>query len=67
MKDKYLQELRILILSILFSTGLPRGELVRSTVKSWNKDKGYLKIEGKKNGVERNIQLPEFTERCLEN
>jgi len=65
--NKYFQVLCILILSLLYGTGIRRGELERLKLDNWDREKGLLKIDGKKTGQERYIPLPELAFKCLEN
>jgi len=60
------RHLWITTLSLLYGTGLRRGELERLDVASWNRSEGILSIDGRKTGQQRNVPVPELAYRCLE-
>jgi site-specific recombinase XerD len=62
----YHRYLWIASLSLLYGTGLRRGELQRLNVSDWCSEDGTLKIDGRKTGRERQVAVPELTRRCLE-
>jgi len=65
-RQGYHRYLWIVALSLLYGTGLRRGELVRLNVSDWSSEDGTLKIDGRKTGRERQVAVPELTWRCLE-
>jgi site-specific recombinase XerD len=64
--NEYQRALHLVILSLLYGTGLRKGELVRLKISGWDRINKIIKIDGNKTGSERNIPLPEFAWRCLE-
>ncbi|MGZ5676939.1 MAG: tyrosine-type recombinase/integrase [Usitatibacter sp.] len=62
----YWPRLWITVLSLLYGTGLRRGELARLTVQQFDREAGLLRIDGRKTGCERQVPVPELTYRCLE-
>jgi site-specific recombinase XerD len=62
----YWPRLWITVLSLLYGTGLRRGELARLTVQQFDRDAALLRIDGRKTGRERQVPVPELTYRCLE-
>ena len=65
-REVYSRHLLIAILSLLYATGLRRGELERLNVNSWNREEGILKIDGMKTGMERHVPVGKGVWRCLE-
>ena len=62
----YRPRLWLAVLSLLYGTGLRRGELARLTVAQFDRDAALLRIDGRKTGLERQVPVPELTYRCLE-
>ena len=62
----YCSDLWVTILALLYGTGLRRGELARLTVDRFDRDEGTLRVDGRKNGQERSVPLPEMVLHCLE-
>lgn len=62
----YRKHLGITVLSLLYGTGLRRGELHRLDVGDWNRDDGTLRIDGRKTGVARCVAVPGIVYRCIE-
>jgi site-specific recombinase XerD len=56
----------IAALSVLYGTGLRRGELERLDVEDWNREEGLLLVDGRKTGEERKVPVPELAYQCLE-
>ncbi len=56
----------ITILSLLYGTGLRRGELERLTLKSWDRETSTLIIDGRKTGSERSVVVPGLVHQCIE-
>lgn len=65
-RSRYQQQLAVLVLSLLYGTGLRRGELERLNLESWNREENLLVIDGRKSGRERTVPLHESVGRCLE-
>ena len=62
----YQRHLGITILSLLYGTGLRRGELARLDVADWNCADGTLRIDGRKTGTERSVPVPRIVYHCIE-
>jgi site-specific recombinase XerD len=54
------------VLSLLYGTGLRRGELERLDLEDWKREENLLRIDGRKSGRERSVPLAEGIGRCLE-
>lgn len=65
-KNEYRRSLCVLILALLYGTGIRRGELSALKVEDWDPEKGVLRVSGSKTGRERFLTLPEFTQECLQ-
>ena len=63
---EYGAHLWVTVLSLLYGTGLRRGELARLNVDAFDRAAGTLRIDGRKSGQERCVPLPEMVLRCLE-
>jgi site-specific recombinase XerD len=66
LENPYQRSLHLVVLSLLYGTGLRKGELMRLKTSSWDRTNMLLKIDGRKTGMEREVPLPEFTWKCLE-
>jgi integrase/recombinase XerC len=66
MENAYQKSLCLMLLSLLYGTGLRKGELIRLKVLDWDRANGLLKIDGRKPGRERLVPLPAVTIHCLE-
>jgi site-specific recombinase XerD len=62
----YRPRLWLAVLSLLYGTGLRRGELARLTIEQFDRDEALLRIDGRKTGRERQVPVPQLTYRCLE-
>jgi len=65
-RTDYQRHLGITLLSLLYGTGLRRGELQRLDVSDWNRDDGVLRIDGRKTGMERCVPVPRIVYHCIE-
>jgi integrase/recombinase XerC len=63
---EYTSHLWIVVLALLYGTGLRRGELERLDLEDFDACEGTLRIDGRKSGSERLVPLPEMALRCLE-
>jgi site-specific recombinase XerD len=54
------------LLSVLYGTGLRRGEISRLDVSDWLREEGILKIDGKKGGRERHVPVGPGVWTCIE-
>lgn len=62
----YQRHVRLVVLALLYGTGLRRGELERLGVDDWDREEGVLRIDGRKTGRERSVPVPALAYRCLE-
>jgi site-specific recombinase XerD len=62
----YSSYLWVTVLSLLYGSGLRRGELERLNLDSLDRNEGTLRIDGRKTGRERCVPLPEMVLQCLE-
>lgn len=62
----YYRYLWCALLSVLYSTGLRRGELERLNLSDWASQESILRIDGRKTGVERAVPVGEAAWRCVE-
>ena len=65
-RGHYQRQLAVAVLSLLYGTGLRRGELQRLNLEDWNRQENLLRIDGRKSGCERSVPLAEGIGRCLE-
>lgn len=65
-RGEYSPHLWVTVLSLLYGTGLRRGELERLQVDALDREHCTLRIDGRKTGRERCVPLPEMVMRCLE-
>ncbi len=64
-RSGYHRHLWVTLLSLLYGTGLRRGELARLDVGSWDESSGTLLIDGRKTGRQRQVVLPSLTQQCM--
>jgi site-specific recombinase XerD len=62
----YQKHLCLVVLSLLYGTGLRRGELERLDLEHWKREEGLLIIDGRKTGHERSVPVSEGIWRCVE-
>jgi site-specific recombinase XerD len=62
----YHRHVWITVLSVLYGTGIRRGELERLNLCDYSHEEGLLKIDGRKTGRQRQVVLPEVARRCFE-
>jgi site-specific recombinase XerD len=65
-RGQYARQLAVAVLSLLYGTGLRRGELERLDLGDWKREENLLQVDGQKSGVERSVPLHEGIGRCLE-
>lgn len=65
-RNTYQRHVRLVVLALLYGTGLRRGELERLDVDSWDREEGVLRIDGRKTGRERSVPVPALAYQCLE-
>jgi len=65
-RGSYSRQLSVAVLSLLYGTGLRRGELERLNVADWKRQEQLLAIDGRKTGCERAVPVSEPIARCLE-
>jgi site-specific recombinase XerD len=66
LRGHYQRQLAVAVLSLLYGTGLRRGELERLNLEDWKREENLLRIDGRKTGCERSVPLAEGIGRCLE-
>jgi site-specific recombinase XerD len=66
LRGHYQRQLAVAVLSLLYGTGLRRGELERLNLQDWKREDNLLRIDGRKSGCERSVPLAEGIGRCLE-
>ncbi len=57
-RQKYYRYLWVTVLSLLYGTGIRRGELHRLNISDWVGQEGILLIDGTKSSRERRVVLP---------
>jgi len=65
-RNNFQKHLAVAMLSLLYGTGLRRGELERMNLADWKREENLLRIDGRKTGCERSVPLSEGIARCLE-
>jgi site-specific recombinase XerD len=65
-RTAYHRQLWTTVLSVLYGTGLRRGELVRLELSSWDRSTGILELDGHKTGWVRRVPVPRLVAECLE-
>jgi len=65
-RSPFRRSLWMAMLSVLYGTGVRRGELLELNVEDWSRDEGLLYVSGRKTGRERRVAVPEFVWRCIE-
>ena len=65
-RNDYQRHLSLAVLSLLYGTGLRRGEMERLDLDHWRREEGVLRIDGRKTGRERSVPVTEGIWRCLE-
>jgi site-specific recombinase XerD len=65
-RGHYQRQLAVAVLSLLYGTGLRRGELERLNLEDWKREENVLQIDGRKTGCERSVPLAQGIGRCLE-
>ncbi len=65
-RQVYHRSLWVTVLSMLYGTGMRRGELERLDMSHWRREEGVVVIDGRKTGRQRQVPVPEMTWRCME-
>lgn len=65
-RQGYSRSLWLALLSILYGTGLRRGELIRLQLSDWDAEAGVLRIDGRKTGRMRSSAVPQMVVWCME-
>lgn len=60
------RSLLITLLSIVYGTGIRRGDLSALNVSDWFREESLLVVHNRKTGQERRVPVPELTWRCIE-
>jgi integrase/recombinase XerD len=66
LRGHYQRQLAVAVLSLLYGTGLRRGELERLNLEDWRREEKLLRIDGRKSGCERSVPLAQGIGECLE-
>lgn len=66
LRGKFQRYQRLALLSVLYSTGLRRGEIERLDETGWNRDEGVLTVDGRKSARERRVPVSEEVGRVIE-
>ena len=62
----YSRRLWICVLSILYGTGIRRGQLIRLRLQDWDRERGLLRVSASKGGRAYALPVPMLTARCIE-
>jgi len=65
-RGSFSQHLWIVVLALLYGTGLRRGELERLELDQFDREQATLRIDGRKSGRERCVPVSDLVYRCLE-
>ena len=65
-RQGYSQQLAVVVLALLYGTGLRRGELERLNVGDWQGPERLLRVDGRKTGRERQVPVSEGVWRWVE-
>jgi site-specific recombinase XerD len=65
-RGSFSQHLWIVVLALLYGTGLRRGELERLEVEHFDREHATLRIDGRKTARERCVPVADLVYRCLE-
>lgn len=65
-RGSFSQHLWVVVLALLYGTGLRRGELERLQVEHFDREQATLRIDGRKTGRERCVPISDLAYRCLE-
>jgi site-specific recombinase XerD len=63
---RYFRELYPAIISLFYSTGIRKSELLTLDVKDWDSKSSLLKVYGSKTGRDRIVPVPDVAWKCLE-
>jgi len=66
LRSKFNRHRDLCVLSLLYGTGLRRGELERLNVDDWDRESATLKVDGRKTGQERVAVMGQGIWRCVE-
>lgn len=62
----YYRHVTVVVLALLYGTGVRRGELARLDVCDWQSEEGLLTVDGRKTGRERRVPAPDVVWRYVE-
>ena len=62
----YHRHLWVTVLSVLYGTGVRRGELVNLNLADWDREAGTLTVNGTKTRRQRQVRVPTLVWRCIE-
>lgn len=63
----YFRALFPAIISLFYSTGIRKSELLALDISDWNSEESCLRVFSSKTSLGRVIPIPEITKKCLEN
>lgn len=64
---RYFRLLYPAVISLFYSTGIRKSELLSLNIEHWDSESSTLKVFGKKVGRDRIVPVPEVGWKCLEN
>ena len=64
---RYFRLLYPAIISLFYSTGIRKSELLSLNIDDWDSSKSILKVYGSKSGKDRIVPVPEVAWSCLQN
>ena len=62
----YYRSVWVTLLSILYGTGMRRGDVCQLNLSDWCRDEGLLLVRNSKTGQARRVPVPAVTWQCLE-
>lgn len=65
-RQAYHRHMWVAMITLMYGTGLRRGELNRLNVEHWSAADHTLRVDGRKTGQERQVVVPELAVRCVE-
>ena len=65
-QNPYFRKLYPAIISVFYSTGMRKSELLSLDISDWDRENSVLKVYGSKTSQERNVPVPEIAWKCVE-
>lgn len=66
-QNPYFRTLYPAIISMFYSTGIRKSELLNLNINCWDSEEGTIKVYASKTKRERVIPVPDVTRKCIEN